>query len=75
MATKIKSPIKKTGAEQGWTAKPGDMYEVTGVDRDGKKFKITTHSWQHAQGINVWRGTKWLVRDGHRHIIQRIYNG
>jgi hypothetical protein len=28
----------------------------------------------YIRGINVWRGSKWLLRDGRRWLIQRITN-
>jgi hypothetical protein len=59
---------------KSWTAMEGDQYLVTGIDRRGRRFRIATSNWLHAQGINVWRGSKWLVRAGRRHLIQRIYN-
>lgn len=57
-----------------WTHVPGDTYLVTGVDRSGKRFKRTTDCWGYAAGINLWRGTRWLVRGGKRFRIQAIYN-
>ena len=48
-------------------------YEVTGVDRAGKRFKIVTSNPIHAFGINVWKGTLWLVREGKRTMIQRYH--
>jgi hypothetical protein len=74
MATKSKSPIIKDGPQKGWTHLDGDQYAVTGIDREGKKFSLLYPDWQTAQSINVWRGTKWLIRDGKRYVIQRIYN-
>ena len=50
-------------------------YHITGVDRNGKRFKIVTSNPIHAAGINVWRGTKWIVdENGKRKVLQRIYN-
>jgi len=74
MATKIKSPIIKDGPQKGWTHLEGDRYAVTGTDVKGKKFSLEFDNWPQAQGINLYRGTKWLIRDGHRHIITRVYN-
>tara|TARA_R100001594_G_scaffold149891_1_gene209080 strand:+ start:501 stop:848 length:348 start_codon:yes stop_codon:yes gene_type:complete len=52
------------------------MYHVTGVDRDGKRFKIVTASARHADGINLWNGTVWEVDgEGKRTMIRRVYNG
>ena len=50
-------------------------YHITGVDRFGKRFKIVTDNCIHAEGINVWRGTKWeVMADGKRKVIARIWN-
>ena len=50
-------------------------YHITGITRDGKRFKIVTDNAIHAMGINVWRGTKWIVNEnGKRTVLQRIYN-
>jgi hypothetical protein len=51
------------------------MYEVTGVDRAGKRFKICTDNLIHAMGINLWRGTKWeRFPNGKRKVICRVFN-
>lgn len=47
---------------------------ATGVDRDGKRFVKTAKEWKWIAGINLWRGTKWLVRDGKRYVISKHYN-
>lgn len=52
----------------------GDTFLVTGVNRDGRRFRIKTTSAQLAMGINLWRGSKWLVRNGKRKLISRVYN-
>ena len=57
-----------------WSEEDGDCYHVTGIDRNGRRFKLVCTSWFHAKGINVWQGSKWLVRDGRRYLIQRISN-
>lgn len=54
--------------------KTGDKYHVTGVDLNGRRFKIVTDNPHWALAINVYRGTVWQVRDGRRRIIRRIYN-
>ena len=55
-----------------------DEYHVTGVDRDGKRFKIVTKNRMHAFGINLWQGTVWGVdRHGNntrRHALRRVWN-
>lgn len=57
-----------------WVQIAGDSYLVTGVDRRGKRFKIRCATWQHADCINVWQGTKWLLRNGKRIKIQSVCN-
>jgi hypothetical protein len=57
-----------------WGHLASDRYLVTGLRRDGKRFKLETASWDHARGINVWQGSQWLLRDGKRFLIQRISN-
>jgi len=50
-------------------------YEVTGVDRYGKRFKMSGLNAFHCRCINLWRGTKWGVRkDGTRKKLVEIYN-
>ena len=65
---------KEPDGRVSWLQAPQDTYLVTGTTTNGKRFAVTTKSWAHARGINVWRGSKWLVRDGKRHLIQRITN-
>ena len=57
-----------------WFHTPGDTYAVTGVTVTGKRFRRVTDNPHMALGINLWRGTVWLVRDGKRHMIRRVYN-
>lgn len=72
----MKSPfIKSSQANKAWQSEPGDYYLVTGVDANGKRFKaIKFESWEAAACINLYRGTKWLVRGGKRWVIQEVYN-
>ena len=51
-----------------------DHYEVTGVDRSGSRFSISTKSWIQAMGINLWRGSVWEVKKGKRKLIKRVEN-
>ena len=59
---------------KSWTSLQGDKYHVTGTTTDGRRFKIVTESWKHASGVNLYRGSKWLVRGGRRWLITRAYN-
>ena len=57
-----------------WTQEPGDSYAVTGTDVHGRRFSLACATWGQARGINVYRGSKWLVRDGRRILLARIFN-
>lgn len=57
-----------------WYHEAGDKYHVTGVDRDGKRFKLVYENYYMANAINLWRGSVWLVRNGKRHLVKRVYN-
>ena len=58
-----------------WIEQAGDKYHVTGRDRKGKRFKtIITDNWYYAKAINVYNGSVWLVRDGKRRLLKRVYN-
>lgn len=73
---KTKSPITKdkNGIVRWEQCNETDSYMATGVDRDGKRFVKTAKEWKWIAGINLWRGTKWLVRDGKRYVISKHYN-
>jgi hypothetical protein len=70
-----KSPVEYTSKGANWRQQNGDKYVVTGVTKKGIRMEpVTTTSWPHARGINVFNGSKWLVRGGKRHLIQRVVN-
>jgi hypothetical protein len=51
------------------------MYKVTGVDKNGKRFKIETDSRMYAFGINLWNGSVWeLQKDDKWKLLRRVYN-
>jgi hypothetical protein len=53
-----------------------DKYHVTGVDVYGKRFKIITTNWYHADGINLFNGSVWAVdTKGRRKLVKRVKNG
>ena len=55
--------------------KPAVTYAVTGIERNGRRFKITTNSLIHAMGINLHTGTVWEVdHKGKRKAIKRVLN-
>lgn len=72
---KSKSPFTcSTNKRKSWEHKPGDVYIATGVDISGRRFRIKSNNWTYLNGVNIWRGSKWLLRDGKRWLIQRVYN-
>lgn len=71
---KTTSPITPTSEGVTWTEQPGDSYLVTGTLLRGGTFRRVCATWQQARCINVWRGRKYLVRAGRRHLIQTIHN-
>ena len=76
MATPIKSPLTKNpDGSVTWVHQEGDKYVVTGTCRDGSKIDPRTFdSYQWARCINLWRGTRWLLRAGRRYKLQTVYN-
>ena len=57
-----------------WDSLPEDRYLATGVCRDGKRFRTMSADYKFIRGINLWRGTKWLLRNGKRYKLQSVYN-
>jgi len=49
-------------------------YVVTGKLFNGRRFKITTASRMHAFGINLWRGSIWVISGGKRKRLKRVSN-
>lgn len=49
-------------------------YEITGVDRNGKRFRKTTTNEAYARGHNVWRGTLWKCTQAGRKRIHTWSN-
>jgi hypothetical protein len=49
-------------------------YVVTGKLHNGKRFKLTTASRMHAFGINLWRGSVWVIQNGKRLRLKRVAN-
>ena len=50
-------------------------FDVTGVDRNGRRFKLSYKEPQWALGINLWNGSVWAVLpDGKRKLVRRVWN-
>lgn len=71
-----KSPITRNAdGTCSWSTQDGDTYQATGILRSGRRMEpITSSHWHYINGLNIWRGTKWLVRDGKRYVIQAVTN-
>lgn len=70
----MKSPITRADGRATWTHQEGDAYLVTGTLYAGGRFSLRTSSWAHASGINLWNGTRWLLRGGRRFKINTTTN-
>ena len=56
----------------GRKPKPHRAYNfvVTGIDVDGKRFRLETNSINMARSVKPWRGTLWSVAaDGTRSAV------
>jgi hypothetical protein len=57
------------------TIQQGDKFIVTGrYYHSTKHFSMIFDSWHYAKAINLWNGSRWLLRDGKRTLIERVYN-
>jgi len=71
----MKNPIKKVNGQATWIPEPGDLYLVTGrYYNSNKRFSMLFQNWNYAGGINLWRGSKWLYRQGKRYLITSVNN-
>ncbi|HEY5606261.1 MAG TPA: hypothetical protein VIL45_07060 [Thermoplasmata archaeon] len=57
-----------------WIHGAGDTYAVTGIDVRGRRFRIRTGNPWQALAVNLYRGSVWLVRDGKRKLVKRVWN-
>lgn len=71
---KIRNPFHTHEGKRAWIHTQGDKYKATGIDCAGRRFGITSESWLYISGINIWRGSKWLLRGGKRFLICKIHN-
>lgn len=50
-------------------------FHVTGITRNGKRFKLVYSSLYMAMSINLYRGSVYAVLDnGTRKLLKRVYN-
>lgn len=74
-AARLISPISRAPSGRvHWDARPGDIYIVTGTDTRGRRFRYQFAHARTALSINLWRGSVWLLRNNHRHLIRRTWN-
>jgi hypothetical protein len=67
-------PFFTFAGKKNWVHIQGDVYVVTGIDCSRIRFQVFTQNWLHAKSINVFRGTRWLLRGGKRWMIERVFN-
>lgn len=70
----MSNPIEMHNGEASWVQVAGDQYLATGKDRNGKRFRIMSRLWSYIDGLNLWNGTKWLIRNGKKYKIKSIKN-
>lgn len=51
-----------------------ETYIVTGIDRNGKRFRKEYDDAFTAMHINLWRGNVWRLVDGKKTRIKSVYN-
>lgn len=67
--------IRRADGAVEWTHQPGDSYLVTGRDMQGRRNPPRLcATWREALCWNFYTGSRWLVRDGKRYLLQRIGN-
>jgi hypothetical protein len=50
-----------------------DSFIVTGILTNGKRFEaMHIKNVYHAFGINLWKGSVWLLRDGKRILVKKV---
>jgi len=54
----------------------GDKFLVTGLlYNSNRRFKaMTFNNWAQARSINLWRGSRWILRNGKRILVETVYN-
>lgn len=61
---------------KSFTLQSDDKFLVTGRLRapPHPRFRLEFTSYWQARGINLWRGTLWLLRDGRRVRLTSVRN-
>ncbi len=70
--TPEENPIEKRGGRVYWNERAGDQYVITGVEKSGKRFRVTSSSWGYIKSVNACHGTRWLMRNGKKWKIQSV---
>jgi len=60
--------------QQNYLVKDFSRFIITGKLTSGKKFRLVTSSYFHANGINLYSGRVWgeLVSTGKRVLLKRV---
>lgn len=58
-----------TNGQASWFHDGNTTYLVTGVTVDGKRFNQTHSNWAQANGVNLYRGSKWIMREKDKYTI------
>jgi len=66
--------VRNPDGTVSWMAQEGDTYLVTGTAGNGRRFSRVCPSWAYAAAINIWRGSRWLLRGGRRYRINTTVN-
>ena len=67
--------IERRDGTVTWDPKDFVEYHVTGTLVSGKRFKQVHKTWSIADGINLYRGTKWgVLPSGKRVRLVRVFN-
>jgi len=66
--------VRNPDGTVSWTPQEGDTYLVTGTAGNGRRFRRVCPSWAYANGINLLRGSRWLLRGGRRYRINTTVN-
>jgi hypothetical protein len=56
-----------------YTFQKNDTFVVTGILTNGKRFSpIHTDNPHYAFGINLWKGSIWMIRGGQKSLVKKV---
>jgi hypothetical protein len=68
----LHNPTERKGSRVYWIEMPGDTYAITGIAPSGERVRIASPSWHAVKGIQLIKGTRWLLRSGKKWKINSI---